>query len=232
MVAHSRDALSGRCAAVCARIEAAARRAGRVPGTVRLIAVTKRVPAETVRQAAAAGLRAFGENYVQECRAKRAALADLEGVEWHFIGRLQHNKASAMVDFALVHSVADARVGEAIDRAAARSAVPTRVLLQVNLSGEASKEGVAPAALPSLLARLRGLEWVRVVGLMTMPPPLEAEKVRPFFRRLRELRDRQGAAEELVELSMGMSGDFEVAIAEGATLLRIGTAIFGPRSTP
>jgi PLP dependent protein len=231
VASRARDSLSARYAAVCARMAAAARRAGRAPGDVRLVAVSKRVPADTVRAAAALGIRTFGESYVQECRTKRATLSDLVDVDWHFIGRVQRNKASAMIDFALVHSVADARVAEGIARAAAGRGTATSVLVQVNLSGEATKEGITPERLPSLLARLRVLERVRVVGLMTMPPPVEAEQARPFFRMLRELRDRQVGAERLVELSMGMSADFEVAIEEGATLVRIGTAIFGSRPT-
>jgi pyridoxal phosphate enzyme (YggS family) len=225
-VAHS---LSARHAAVCARVEAACRRAGRDPAAVRLVAVSKGMPAEAVRAAVAAGQRRFGESYVQEWRAKRAALADLPGLEWHFVGRLQRNKATAMVDCALVHSVADARVAAAIDRAAARAGTTVPVLVEVNVAGEATKEGVAPGALPAFLRALRALAGIRVAGLMAVPPPVPPEEARGFFRALRTVRDRQERAEELAELSMGMSGDFEVAIEEGATLVRVGTAIFGPR---
>ena len=223
------DPLTTHYQAVCARIAAACRRARRAAEDVRLVAVTKGMPAEVVRAAAAVGMRRFGENYIQEWRVKRASLTDVADIEWHFIGRVQRNKAAASADFALVHSVADERVAAVLDREGGRRAVPVHVLVQVNLAGEATKEGVAPAALPSLLAALRRFNWVRVEGLMTIPPPRPPEKVRPVFAALRELRDRQEAASELRELSMGMSADFEVAIEEGATLVRIGTALFGPR---
>ena len=242
MAADVADPLKARYQAVCDRITAACRRAGRAVEDVRLVAVTKGVPADVVRAAAALGMHRFGESYIQEWRAKRAHLMDLADVEWHFIGRIQRNKAAASADFALVHSVADERIAAVLDREGrrraataltdehgGRCAAPVRVLVQLNLVGEASKEGVPPAALPSLLAALRRLAWVRVEGLMTIPPPQLPEKVRPVFAALRELRDRQEAATELRELSMGMSTDFEVAIEEGATLVRIGTAIFGPR---
>ena len=229
MAAGVADPLTTRYEAVCARIAAACRRAGRAADDVQLVAVTKGAPAEVVRAAVAVGMRQFGENYIQEWRAKRARLADVADIEWHFIGRVQRNKAAASAGFALVHSVADERVATVLDREGGRRAAPVRVLVQVNLAGEATKEGVPPAALPSLLAALRRLAWVRVEGLMTIPPPRSPEEVRPVFAALRELRDRQEAAAELRELSMGMSADFEVAIEEGATLVRIGTAIFGPR---
>jgi pyridoxal phosphate enzyme (YggS family) len=223
------DPLTARYQAVCARIAAACRRAGRAPEDVQLVAVTKGVPAEVVRAAAAVGMRCFGESYIQEWRAKQARLTDVADIEWHFIGRVQRNKTAATAGFALIHSVADERVARVLDREGERRAVPVRVLVQVNVAGEATKGGVASAALPSLLAALRRLAWVRVEGLMTIPPPRPSEETRPFFAALRELRDRQEAALELRELSMGMSADFEVAIEEGATLVRIGTAVFGPR---
>jgi pyridoxal phosphate enzyme (YggS family) len=242
MAAGVADPLTARYQAVCDRIAAACRRAGRAVDDVRLVAVTKGMPAEIIRAAAALGMRRFGENYIQESRAKRAHLTDLADIEWHFIGRIQRNKAAASADFALVHSLADERVAAVLDREGRRRAAaapaggyggrcpaPVRVLVQVNLAGEATKEGVPPAALPMLLAALRRLAWVRVEGLMTIPPPRLPEEVRPIFAALRELRDRQEAATELRELSMGMSADFEAAIEEGATLVRIGTAIFGPR---
>jgi len=224
-------ALSDRLVSVRARIVAACARAGRPSADVRLVAVSKRMPAATVRVALAAGVDALGESYVQEARAKRAELGDPPGVEWHFIGRVQRNKAAAMTAFALVHSIADTRVAAAVSRAATAQAAVVPVLIQVNLSGESTKEGTTAAGLPDLLDEVRALPGVRVAGLMTMPPPLAPEQVRPAFRALRELRDRQAAADQLRELSMGMSGDFEVAIEEGATLVRVGTAIFGPRPT-
>jgi pyridoxal phosphate enzyme (YggS family) len=189
------------------------------------------MPVASVRAALAAGVDVLGESYAQEARAKRAELGDPPGVEWHFIGRVQRNKAAALPAFALVHSIGEARVATAVSRAATAHAVVVPVLIQVNLAGESTKEGTTAAGLPALLAEVRALAGVRVVGLMTMPPPLAPEQVRPAFRALRELRDRQAAADELRELSMGMSGDFEVAIEEGATLVRVGTAIFGPRPT-
>lgn len=229
MAARIADPLTERYAAVRARIAAACRRAGRDEDSVRLVAVSKDVDASRVRALAALGACRFGENYVQEWIAKRAQLADLDGVEWHFIGRIQRNKAPAVATASLVHSVADREIGAALDREAARAGHPLPVLVQVNVGGEATKGGVAPPTLPDLLVSLRQLAFLRVRGLMTVPPPVDPERARPFFRALRELRDRQARADELVELSMGMSSDFEVAIEEGATLVRVGTAIFGPR---
>jgi len=223
--------LATRIASVRERVAAACTRARRAPDGVRVVAVAKRMPAALVREATAAGVDIIGENYLQEAQAKRADLADIPEIEWHFIGRVQRNKAARLADFALVHSVADLGIATALDRAAAARALRVSVLLQVNLSGETTKDGATEADLPPLLEDIRGLPHVRVVGLMTMPPPLPPEEVRPMFAALRELRDRQQAASELRELSMGMSGDFEVAIEEGASLVRVGTAIFGPRMT-
>ena len=223
------DPLSERYASVRARIAAACEHAGRAADSVRLVAVTKDVDAGRVRALAALGARSFGENYVQEWTAKRDRLGDLADVEWHFIGRIQRNKARLVATAALVHSVADPAIGAALDREAERSGRPLPILVQVNVGGEATKGGVAPQALPEALALLRQLSSLRVHGLMTVPPPVAPEQARPYFRALRELRDRQVRAQELVELSMGMSADFEVAIEEGATLVRVGTAIFGPR---
>lgn len=223
------DPLTTRLAAVEDRIAAACRRAGRPRSAVRLVGVTKGKDAGLLREAAAAGLSVFGENYVQEWHAKRDALRDVAAVEWHYIGRIQRNKAAAVAEATLVHSLADARVASALDVAAARRAVPVAVLVQVNLDGEVTKDGIAPDALPEFLAQLRRLAWMRVRGLMAIPAPRDPDRMRDSFRALRELRDRQDAVDELLELSMGMSADFEVAIEEGATLVRVGTAIFGPR---
>jgi pyridoxal phosphate enzyme (YggS family) len=221
-------ALSAAWDAVRRRVDAACTRARREPHTVRVVAVSKGVDADVLRAAAELGIRRFGENYVQEWAAKRDLLRDLVDLEWHFVGRVQRNKAAAVAQSALVHSIADGRVAAVLDREGrVRSVIPA--LVQVNLTGEDTKAGVSPAALPSLLAELRGLPGIRIDGLMTMPPPLAPEDVRPLFQSLRELRDRQERPQTLPELSMGMSGDFEVAIEEGATLVRIGTAIFGPR---
>ncbi len=213
---------------VRARVEAACRRARRPLDGVRIVAVSKGVDAERVRVAVEAGAQDLGENYVQEWQAKRAVLADL-AVAWHFIGRIQRNKAAAVATCTLAHSVADERVARALDAAAARRGAALRVLLQVNVGGEATKAGIPPAALPRVLAMVRTLGALRVEGLMAIPPPLAPEAVRPLFAALRELRDRQEDAAALPHLSMGMSGDFELAIEEGATLVRVGTAIFGPR---
>jgi pyridoxal phosphate enzyme (YggS family) len=222
-------ALSERLTAVEDRIAAACRRAGRERSAVRLVAVTKGMSAAVVREALDAGLRCFGENYVQEWAAKRDALASRADVEWHFIGRVQRNKAQAVAEAALVHSLADLRVAAALAEAGRRSGRPVRARVQVTLDAEPTKGGVAPAALADHLAELRALEGLRLEGLMAIPPPLAPDEVRLRFRELRALRDRQVDAAGLAELSMGMSGDFEVAIEEGATLVRVGTAIFGPR---
>lgn len=222
-------------ARVRARIAAAARRVGRNPEAVGLVAVSKTVGLERLKEAAAAGQRRFGENYLQEARSKITALGP--EMEWHFIGHLQSNKARAAVElFHLIHSVDRLRLAEALDQAAARVGKVQDVLLQVNLAGEASKSGAAPAAAPKLLEAISRQPHLRVVGLMTMPPWLpDPEEVRPFFRALRVLRDRLAALglveSTLPELSMGMTGDFEAAVEEGATLVRVGTAIFGARPT-
>ncbi len=229
MAALAADRVITRYAAVRDRVSAACRRAGRAPDGVRLVAVSKGMPPATVRAAADEGARDFGENYVQEWQAKRDALGDLQGMTWHFIGRVQRNKATAIAEFGLVHSVADERAVRALDAAAARRDAISRVLLQVNLTAESTKGGVTPADLPRLLESARRLTWIHVRGLMIIPPPLASAEVRSLFAALRELRDAQEAPHDLPELSMGMSADFEVAIEEGATLVRVGTAIFGPR---
>lgn len=225
--------IARRLKAIQARIAAAARRVGRDPAQVRLVAVSKSVGLEALQDAVAAGQRLFGENYLQEAKGKIAALGP--GVEWHFIGHLQSNKAKAAVEwFTLIHSLDRLSLAEALEAAAARRGKVQEVLVQVNLGGEASKSGVAPAAAAELLQALSRFPHLRVVGLMTLPPFFpDPEAVRPYFRALRELRDRlvaQGLSDTgLPELSMGMSGDFEVAVEEGATLIRVGTALFGPR---
>ncbi len=222
-----------RLAQIRERLAAAARRAGRDPSPVRLVAVSKTVGLEALREALAAGQRLFGENYLQEALGKITALGP--EAEWHFIGHLQSNKAKAVVGrFALIHSLDRLSLAEALEKAAARLGVIQEVLVQVNLGGEAGKSGVAPEAVAELLRELRRFPHLRVQGLMTLPPFLpDPEMVRPYFRALRELRDRLAAQNlsdtGLPELSMGMSGDFEVAVEEGATLVRVGTALFGPR---
>jgi pyridoxal phosphate enzyme (YggS family) len=219
--------------AVRRRMEAAARRAGRDPAEVRLVAVSKTVPLERVKEVMAAGQRLFGENYLQEARGKIAALGP--SVSWHFVGHLQSKKArEAVTLFDLVHSVDRPKLAQALEQAAARQEKIQEILVQVNLAGEESKSGAAPEAVAGLLTEIARLPHLRVLGLMTMPPWLsDPEAVRPYFRALRELRDRLRQLaiidSPLNELSMGMTGDFEVAIEEGATLVRVGTAIFGAR---
>jgi pyridoxal phosphate enzyme (YggS family) len=201
----------------------AAVRAGIPPG-VALVAVSKTQPPEAIRAAHAAGQRDFGENYVQEWREKAAALADLPELRWHFIGSLQTNKVKYLAGrVALVHTVDREELGLEIARRWERAGARARVLVEVNLGGEASKGGCAPDALDALVARLRALPALDVAGLTAIPPPEDAP--RPHFAALRAMRDRLG----LAELSMGMSGDYPIAIEEGATIVRVGTAIFGAR---
>ena len=213
---------------ISARVAAACERAGRVPGEVTIVAVSKTQPAEAVRAAAAAGARDFGENYAQELVAKRAACGD---VRWHFIGRLQRNKAKLVAGHVvLVHAVDGAELAEELGRRA--GGIVQAVLISVNVAGEATKGGVAPEAAGPLAAAIAKLPGVRLDGLMTMPPPSDdPEASRAAFLALRALRDRlaQELGAPLPVLSMGMSGDFEVAIACGATHVRVGTAIFGAR---
>jgi hypothetical protein len=212
------------------RLEAAARRGGRDPAAVKLVAVSKTVDVARIREALAAGHKIFGENYLQEARSKIETLGEV--ASWHFIGHLQSNKAKAAVElFHLIHSVDRLKLAQALDAAAAQMGKVQEILIQVNLAGEESKSGISPEAAPELLREITRLPHLRVVGLMTMPPFLAPEAVRPYFRALRELRDRLLNLDlgPLPELSMGMSGDFEVAVEEGATLVRVGTAIFGQR---
>jgi pyridoxal phosphate enzyme (YggS family) len=207
---------------IASRLEAVRRS---VPPGVTLVAVSKTHPVEAIRQAYAAGQRDFGENYVQEWREKAAALADLPGLAWHFIGSLQTNKVKYLAGrVALVHTVDREELGREIARRWEKAGARARVLVEVNLGGEASKGGCAAGSVPALVELLRGLPAIEVVGLTCIPPP--EEDPRPHFRELRALRDRLG----LAELSMGMSGDYPVAIEEGATIVRVGTAIFGERA--
>ena len=230
--ASSTGDVARRLADVRARIAAAAKRAGRDPDEIALVGVSKRHPPEAVAAAARAGLTRFGENFVQEARGKIPKVQGLP-LSWHFVGRLQRNKARLAAEiFAWVESLDRAPLADALDRGAAEHGRELTVLLQVNLSGEPQKGGAPPEELPALLEHCRGLAHLRVRGLMTVPALGEdPEAVRPTFARLRELRDCQEDRQSLPELSMGMSADFEVAIEEGATLVRVGTAIFGPRET-
>ena len=222
--------IAARLADVQQRVEAAAAKAGR-PGGVRLLAVSKTKPPEAVRAAYAAGQRAFGENYAQELAAKAEALRDLDGIVWHFIGRLQRNKAKQVAPIAYaVHTVDRADLVAELDKRAAAAGVSLRVLVEVNVSGEASKGGCTPAEVGEVLAAIRAASSLEAIGLMTIPPDTEdPEDARPFFAALRKLRDEHGGAAVLPELSMGMTHDFHVAIEEGATIVRVGTAIFGAR---
>lgn len=225
-----------RVAAVRERIARAAARAGRRPEEVTLVAVSKTFPAEAVREAFAAGCCDFGENRVQEAEGKIETTADLraQGLRWHLVGHLQSNKArKAAALFERIHSVDAAELGLRLDRIGAETGRVIKVLIEVDLAGEATKQGLPEAELLSALEALRGRPALRVEGLMALPPFEEdPERARPYFRRLRELRDRALAAGLLAssQLSMGMSHDLEIAIEEGATLVRVGTAIFGERA--
>jgi PLP dependent protein len=232
--------LARRLSEARARIDAAARAAGRDPATVRLLAVSKTQPPERVAEAVALGLRAFGENRVQEAEDKIEALRRLtaEPLEWHLIGPLQRNKvkrAAALCD--VIQSVDRAALVESLAREAGALGRRLRVFLQVNVDAEPQKSGCTPAELPELVRRVEASPSLELLGLMAIPRACEdPEEVRPSFARLRELLDAlnrgRGHAPPLRELSMGMSGDFEVAVAEGATWLRLGTALFGEREKP
>ena len=215
-------------AVVRQRVAAACRRTGRSPDDVTLVGVTKGFPAEAAAQACAAGLQDLGENRVQEALSKIEAL-DARGMRprWHLVGHLQTNKAKTVAGrFAIIHSVDSVRLAQALSRRA-RESVP--ILLEVNVAQEASKFGFAPHEVASTLRTVGALPNLEVRGLMTVAPlAADPERVRPIFRRLRGLRDDLG----LRELSMGMTDDFEVAIEEGATMVRVGRAIFGERSGP
>jgi hypothetical protein len=223
--------IAARLAEVRERVALAARRAHRDPAAVTVVLASKTQPPEAIRAAYAAGAREFGENYVQEAAAKQDALADLSGLRWHLIGHLQSNKArDAANRFALIHSLDSARLAAALGRPRPAPRVP--VLIEVNAAGEASKSGVPPTEVERLIEAARAA--VEILGLMTIPPPApDPERARHHFAALREMRDRLAAASGLAlsELSMGMTGDFEVAIEEGATIVRVGRAIFGERAS-
>ena len=228
------DDIATNIARVQERMAAACRRSGRRPEDVRLVAISKTVPPERIRQAYEAGLRDFGENRVQEAEAKRPALADLT-ITWHLVGHLQTNKARpARVLFHWIHSVDSFRLAEKLDQAVACSGERLPVLLEVNLGEEASKSGVREADVMVVAEQVSRLATIEIRGLMVIPPFLDdPARTRPYFRRLRELARQLETASlpgvSMHELSMGMSHDFEVAIEEGATLVRIGTVIFGER---
>lgn len=223
----SEGAIAARLAEVRARIARACASAGREAGSVALAAVSKTHDAAAVREAYAAGQRLFGENYVQELVAKARALEDLEELRWHFIGHLQRNKVKDVLGVArCVETVDSVRLAEAVARRAEASGARVEVLVQVDVAGEAQKAGCAPDELDAVIAAVRASSTLQLRGLMTIPPLGAApEASRPHFRALRALAEARG----LRELSMGMSADLEVAIEEGATIVRVGTAIFGAR---
>ena len=218
------ESLAERLARVRARIAAAAGRARRDPAGITLLAVTKVFPPAVIQQAYALGLREFGENYVQEFAAKAPEVRNLAGARFHFIGHLQSNKSSLAAElFDAIQTVDSPKLARRLESAGRK----LEVMLEVKLSGEASKSGADPAELPELIAAVRACPHLDLTGLMTMPPWSEdPEAARPLFRRLRELAERHG----LSGLSMGMSHDLETAIEEGATCVRVGTALFGKRT--
>jgi len=227
--------IADRLTGIRGRIAVAARSAGRDPSSIRLIAVSKTFPIDAIREAYAAGQRDFGENRVQEALQKIESGTDLE-IRWHLLGHLQTNKAKkAAPAFSTIHSVDSVELLQKIDAAAAEAGRTPELLIQVDLAGEATKFGLRPANVLPLFDAADRCRAARVVGLMTLPPiPESPEDARPWFRRLRELRDQWLGSSippsMLAELSIGMSGDFEVAIEEGSTMVRIGTAIFGSRT--
>jgi PLP dependent protein len=226
--------IADRLAGIRGRIVAAAQTAGRDPSSIRLVAVSKTFPIEAICEAYAAGQRDFGENRVQEALQKITSGADLE-ITWHLLGHLQANKArKAAQAFSTIHSVDSVELLQQIDAAAVDAGRTPELLIQVDLAGEATKFGAQPAEVPQLFDAAVRVRAARVVGLMTLPPvPESPEDSRKWFRRLRDLRDQWLASgvdrSMLTELSMGMSDDFEIAIEEGATMVRVGTAIFGSR---
>lgn len=223
--------IATRLAAVQEAIDAAVARRGPGPA-VRLVGVSKRQPMAALQEAAAAGLRDFGENYAQEFAEKSQAETHPDW-RWHFIGAVQRNKVRHVVGCTLLHTIDRPALLTAVERRAAQEEVQQEVLVQVNVADEAGKSGVAVADLPDLLDRFADLDHVRCRGLMLIPPLGSPEHTRAVFRTLRLLAERHAAIRrpnvDLTELSMGMSADFGVAIEEGATIVRVGTAVFGPR---
>ena len=215
------------------RMTAAAERSGRNPENVHLMAVSKTVPPERVQQAIKAGITWFGENYVQEAREKIPAVG--QNVSWHMIGHLQTNKVKYVVHlFDWIHSVDRIELARELDKRAAQNQRTLKVLIEVNVSGEVSKSGAEPSRVLELVRQISVMPNLNVQGLMTMPPFFEnPEEARPYFVALRRLRDKIEGENipgvQMKELSMGMTGDFEVAIEEGATIIRVGRAIFGER---
>lgn len=226
--------ISAALAAVHARIERASRECGRDPSGVKLIAVSKTMPPERIREAYRAGQRAFGENYAQELSTKATELADLGDLEWHFIGHLQTNKARVAARHAhVVHTVDSSVLARELGRRAARertSALP--VLIEVNIGGEAQKAGTTPGDIAEVMQAIRAEPSLTLRGLMSIPPAQDRAAARRVFETLASLRNLHGGPSVLPDLSMGMSEDLEDAIRSGATLVRVGSAIFGPRAGP
>jgi pyridoxal phosphate enzyme (YggS family) len=228
--------IAERLATVRERIEAAAQRANRAADEIKLIAISKTHPAEVLRAGLSAGVTDFGENRVQEAEGKILELGRA-AARWHLVGHLQSNKAARAVQlFDCIHSLDSAELATRLDRLCdAEERAELSVLIQIDLGGEATKTGIDPSLLPELLKTISGCPRLRLIGLMTLPPYFEnPDCARPYFKTLRQLRDKlqlQGSFGERVgELSMGMSHDFEIAIEEGATMVRVGTAIFGERN--
>jgi pyridoxal phosphate enzyme (YggS family) len=225
--------IAANCREVLERMGEAAARSGRDPAEIKLLAASKSQSIDKIRAAVEAGIRLFGENYVQEAEAKKSALD--ASVEWHMIGHLQRNKVkTALGIFDLIQSLDSVELARALDKEGKRRGRAVRALVEVNLAGEESKSGIARNQVASLLEEIGKLSYIRIEGLMVVPPLADdPEKARPYFRALRELqaelRPLNTANVNIKELSMGMTHDYGIAIEEGATLVRIGTAIFGPR---
>lgn len=232
---HCMSSIADNIGSVTRRIQKATELAGRAPDSVRLLAVSKTRPPEDLRAAANAGQTAFGENYLQEALDKIEALADLEGLEWHFIGPIQSNKTRAIAEsFAWVHSVDRLKIARRLNDQRPEHLPALNICLQVNIDNEASKSGCTVSQLPELVAAIGKLDKVNLRGLMAIPDPSQPEaQLRQSFQRLasalENLRQEYPDAGPLDTLSMGMSGDLELAIAEGATWVRVGSALFGPR---
>jgi pyridoxal phosphate enzyme (YggS family) len=225
--------IAANCREVLERMGEAAARSGRDPAEIKLLAASKSQSIDKIRAAVEAGIRLFGENYVQEAEAKKSALD--ASVEWHMIGHLQRNKVRTALDlFDVIQSLDSVELARALDKEAKARGRAVRALVEVNLAGEESKSGIARNQVASLLEEIGKLSYIRIEGLMVVPPLADdPEKARPYFRALRELqaelRPLNTANVNIKELSMGMTHDYGIAIEEGATLVRIGTAIFGPR---
>jgi pyridoxal phosphate enzyme (YggS family) len=225
--------LAARLARVHERIEQAAQACGRDPAAVRLVAVSKTKSPDAIREAYAAGQRAFGENYAQELAAKAQELGDTPEIEWHFVGHLQSNKAKVVARHAhFVHAVDSAAVVRELGRRVSREGrvAPLPVLVEVNVGGEPQKAGATPGDIAEVMAAVQAQPGLALRGLMTVPPAGDPSAARRVFESVAMLRNLHGGAAVLPELSMGMTDDLEIAIACGATIVRVGTAIFGPRS--